>query len=188
MTCYVLYTTLDWTGIHTSFITCYIVSLTTVGDSIQKLLLRISGALVGATGGIATIIFVLPHMSTIDELLALVFVGAFVSAWVSGGGPRVSYAGFQIALAFFLCVIQADLAGIEDDLHLAHLEPPRLRPDYDWLAHQGLAAAEIAELTEMLLIGRGEGAPAKDAVRARLDALATAVEAGGTAHGSLVHG
>ncbi len=37
MTCYVLYTTLQWNGIHTCFITCYIVSLTTVADSVQKL-------------------------------------------------------------------------------------------------------------------------------------------------------
>ena len=30
----------------------------------------------------------------------------FASAWVAAGTPRISYAGFQIAFAFFLCVIQ----------------------------------------------------------------------------------
>jgi multidrug resistance protein MdtO len=38
--------------------------------------------------------------------MAVVFVAAFASAWVAGGSPRISYAGFQIAFAFFLCAMQ----------------------------------------------------------------------------------
>jgi multidrug resistance protein MdtO len=39
-------------------------------------------------------------------LLIVVFVAGLVSAWVSAGSPRISYVGYQMAFAFFLCVIQ----------------------------------------------------------------------------------
>ncbi|WP_206606696.1 FUSC family protein [Steroidobacter cummioxidans] len=104
--CYVLYSLLDWPGIHTCFITCYIVSLATAGETIEKLTLRILGCLVGAAAGLAAIVFLLPSLTSIQELLAVVFVGALASAWIAAGSPRISYAGFQVAFAFFLCVIQ----------------------------------------------------------------------------------
>ncbi len=106
MTCYFIYKLLDWQGIHTCFITCYIVSLGTVGDSVEKLALRISGCLVGAAAGIAAIVFVIPHMTSITTLLAFVFLGTSMSAWVVGGGPKIAYAGFQMVFAFLLCVLQ----------------------------------------------------------------------------------
>src|SRR5580704_2449959 len=48
MFCYFLYSLLDWSGIHTAFITCYIVSLGTTAETVEKLTLRILGCLVGA--------------------------------------------------------------------------------------------------------------------------------------------
>ena len=51
MFCYVLYLLLDWPGIHTVFITCYIVSLGTTAKSVEKLTLRILGCLIGAAAG-----------------------------------------------------------------------------------------------------------------------------------------
>jgi multidrug resistance protein MdtO len=113
MTCYLVYQLLQWQGIHTCFITCYIVSLGTVGDSIEKLALRISGCLVGAAAGIGAIVFVIPHMTSITELLALVFLGTSVSAWVAGGGPKIAYAGYQMAFAFLLCVVQHYAPGAD---------------------------------------------------------------------------
>ncbi len=106
MFCYFLYSVLDWPGIHTCFITCYIVALSTTAESVQKLTLRVLGCVAGAVAGIATIVYVMPGLNSVGALLAVVFAGAFVSAWVAGGGPRIAYAGFQIAFAFFLCVIQ----------------------------------------------------------------------------------
>jgi len=106
MFCYMLYSLLDWPGIHTAFLTCYIVSLGTTAETTEKLTLRILGCLIGAAAGIAAIIFLVPYLTTITELMIVVFIGAFASAYVTGGGPRISYAGFQIAFAFFLCVVQ----------------------------------------------------------------------------------
>jgi len=46
-----------------------------------------------------------------------VFFGAWAGAYLAAGSPRISYAGFQIAFAFFLCIIQG--SGPEFDLTVA---------------------------------------------------------------------
>ncbi|CAG9234362.1 Putative transmembrane protein [Burkholderia gladioli] len=117
MFCYLLYSQLDWSGIHTCFITCYMVSLGSTAETVEKLTLRIAGCLVGALLGTAALVFVVPALTSIEQLLALVLVGAWLSAWVAFGSPRIAYAGFQVAFAFFLCVIQG--AGPGFDLTLA---------------------------------------------------------------------
>ncbi len=117
MFCYVLYSLLDWPKIHTCLITVYIVSLGTTAESVEKLTLRILGCLVGAAAGIAAIVYLIPSITSIGGLMIVVFLGALVSAWVAAGSPRISYAGFQMTFAFFLCVIQA--AGPSFDLTTA---------------------------------------------------------------------
>ncbi|WP_321924294.1 FUSC family protein [Paraburkholderia guartelaensis] len=117
MFCYVLYQQLDWQGIHTCFITCYMVSLSTTAETVEKLTLRIAGCLVGALLGTLAIVFVTPRLTSAGELMALVFTGAWLAAWVAMGSARISYAGMQIAFAFFLCVIQG--AAPAFDLTLA---------------------------------------------------------------------
>jgi multidrug resistance protein MdtO len=97
---------LDWPGIHTCLITCYIVSLGTTAETIEKLTLRILGALVGAGAGLAAIVFLMPYLTSIGSLLVVVFAAGLVCAWVAAGSPRISYVGYQMAFAFFLCVIQ----------------------------------------------------------------------------------
>jgi multidrug resistance protein MdtO len=106
MFCYVAYLLLDWPGIHTCLITCYIVSLGTAAETIEKQTLRFLGCLLGAASGIAAIVFLMPNVTSIGGLMAIVFVGALVSGWIVAGSPRISYVGFQLAFAFFLCVIQ----------------------------------------------------------------------------------
>lgn len=113
MFCYALYTQLDWPKIHTCFITCYIVGLTTTAETIQKLTLRILGCLIGAALGIAAIVYVTPHLASIGALMGLVFVAALASAWVAVGDAKIAYAGFQIAFAFFLCVLQGSAPAFD---------------------------------------------------------------------------
>ncbi|MCH1995970.1 FUSC family protein [Achromobacter xylosoxidans] len=117
MFCYLLYTLLDWPGIHTCVITCYIVSLGTAGETVQKLRLRLAGCVIGALAGTAALVFIVPALDSVGGLLALVSVAAALSAWVAVGPPAIAYAGFQIAFAFFLCVIQG--AGPGFDLTIA---------------------------------------------------------------------
>jgi multidrug resistance protein MdtO len=106
MFCYFLYSLLDWPGIHTAFLTCYIVSLGTTAETVEKLTLRILGCLVGAAAGYATMIFLIPNLTSITALMVVVFAGALAAGYVAAGSQRISYAGFQMAFAFFLCVIQ----------------------------------------------------------------------------------
>ena len=106
MFCYFLYSLLDWPGIHTCFLTCYIVSLGTAAETVEKLTLRILGCLVGAAAGYGAMIFLIPYLTSITALMVVVFAGALAAGYVSAGSERISYAGFQIAFAFFLCVIQ----------------------------------------------------------------------------------
>lgn len=117
MFCYLLYQQLNWPGIHTCFITCYLVSLGTAAETVEKLALRLAGCLVGAVIGTAALVYVVPSLASIGGLLVLVFVGTWISAWVAQGSPRIAYAGFQVAFAFYLCVIQG--AGPGYDLTIA---------------------------------------------------------------------
>jgi multidrug resistance protein MdtO len=106
MICYVLQSAVDWPGIRTCIVTCMIVGLTSEGATIQKATLRLSGALVGALLGFLSILLLIPSMVSITSLVLLVAAGTAVAGWVNLGSPRISYAGVQIAFAFFVCVIQ----------------------------------------------------------------------------------
>lgn len=103
--CYLFYTGIQWDGIHTAMITCYVASLGSVGETVHKLLLRIGGCLVGALLGVASLLLVMPHITSIGGLMALVFAGVLAGAWVSSGDEQINYAGVQIALAFLLTVL-----------------------------------------------------------------------------------
>jgi multidrug resistance protein MdtO len=106
MICYLTFTLLDWPGIHTCMITCFIVSLTTVGEATQKLVLRLTGCLVGAALGLLTIVYILPATTSITDLALLIFVVTLPAAWVAVGKPTVAYIGFQFAFALYLCILQ----------------------------------------------------------------------------------
>src|ERR1700730_7471216 len=93
--CYFLYSLLDWPGIHTCLITCYIVSLGTTAETVEKLTLRILGCLVGAAAGYGTMIFLIPYLTSITALMIVVFAGALAAGYVSSGSERISYAGFH---------------------------------------------------------------------------------------------
>jgi multidrug resistance protein MdtO len=121
MFCYLLYSLLNWPSIHTCFITCYIVGLGTVAESVEKLTLRIAGAVVGAAAGLAALLFVMPHVVSVGGLLIVVFLGALGAGYVAAGSPRISYVGFQMAFAFFLCTLEGaapefDMKTIRDRL------------------------------------------------------------------------
>lgn len=104
--CFMVYTAMDWQGIHTAMVTCYVAALSTTGETVHKLALRITGALIGAALGVAAIFLVIPHIDSVAALMVLVFMGVLVGAWGSTGPERISYAGVQVALAFLLTILQ----------------------------------------------------------------------------------
>ncbi|HEM7130832.1 TPA: FUSC family protein [Providencia rettgeri] len=103
--CYVFYDYFEWQGIHTAMITCYVVALTSVGETVHKLTLRIIGCLIGALIGVISIVYIIPHLSDIFSLMILIFFCILPAAWVAAGNERISYAGVQVGLAFLLTVL-----------------------------------------------------------------------------------
>jgi uncharacterized membrane protein YccC len=106
MFCYIFYSAIDWSGIHTAFITCTFIALESTEATLYKGTLRIVGCVIGGALALFTIVFLMPHMETIASLVVLVACVAAIAAWVATGSQRISYAGIQIAFAFFLSVFQ----------------------------------------------------------------------------------
>jgi multidrug resistance protein MdtO len=63
--CTVLFVGFDYPGIYTCVITCFVVSLSTVGASTQKGMLRFAGSAVGGAMGILALMYVFPHVETL---------------------------------------------------------------------------------------------------------------------------
>jgi multidrug resistance protein MdtO len=106
MMSYAVYTLLDWPGMRTAVVTCFFVALSSLGETVHKLVLRLSGAVIGGLIAGLCIVFVLPHLTDIGQLCLLIFAVSVGAAWVATSSELLSYAGLQIAFAFFLGVLQ----------------------------------------------------------------------------------
>ena len=104
--CYFAMNLADWPGIHTCVITCFFVALGTVGDTIHKATLRFIGCLIGAALGLGAILLLMPLMTDLGDLLLLLAPVTLLAAWIASGSERISYAGLQVSLAFYLVVLQ----------------------------------------------------------------------------------
>src|SRR5213593_1857868 len=106
MFCYIVYEAIDWTGIHTAFITCTFIALESTEATLYKGTLRIVGCVIGGVFALFSIVFLMPHMETIASLVVLVACASAIAGWVATGTELISYAGLQIAFAFFYSVFQ----------------------------------------------------------------------------------
>src|SRR6266487_6191080 len=106
MFCYIFYMAIDWSGIHTALITCTFIALESTGATFHKGVLRIGGCLIGGALALFTIVFLMPHMDTIASLIVVVACASAIAGWVAAGTELISYAGLQIAFAFFYSVFQ----------------------------------------------------------------------------------
>jgi uncharacterized membrane protein YccC len=119
MFCYIFYSAIDWTGIHTAFITCTFIALESTGATLHKGVLRMGGAIVGGALALFTLVFLMPHMVTIASLVVVVACASAIAGWFATGSELISYAGLQIAFAFFYSVFQGyapdtDLDNVRD--------------------------------------------------------------------------
>jgi uncharacterized membrane protein YccC len=119
MFCYIVYQAINWSGIHTALITCTFIALESTGATLHKGVLRIGGCIIGGALALFTIVFLMPHMETIASLAVVVACACTIAAWVATGNELISYAGLQIAFAFFYSVFQGyapdtDLDNVRD--------------------------------------------------------------------------
>ena len=116
--CYVCFIGFNYPGISTSLLTCLVVSLSTIGASNQKGILRFGGAVVGGLMGLFVLIYLFPNVESFSGFLLIFGAGTAVAAWVNFGSPRISYAGNQLGLAFYIAALHfgpsVNLTAIRD--------------------------------------------------------------------------
>ena len=168
MLCYIAYTAVDWPGIHTCMLTCVIVALGSAAATIHKGTLRLIGCAIGGALALASIVFVVPHMTSIAELALLVAAVTAPAAWIAMGSERTAYVGLQMAFAFYLAVLQGygpstDVTEFRDrfvgivfgvvvmTLVFAYVWPER--------AAGGMVQSLVATLRRMAELARGAGDP-----------------------------
>lgn len=102
---YFIYTVSGLFEIHTAMITCFFVALGTGAETRHKITLRVVGALLGALLGVFVVFVLMPYADDLGHLMVLVALGAFPAAWISMGSERISYLGWQMALCYFLVIL-----------------------------------------------------------------------------------
>jgi multidrug resistance protein MdtO len=117
--CEVFLNAVAWPGIRTAMITCVVTALATAGAQRQKQLLRLTGVCVGGLMGLAAVVYIVPQLDSIVGLSLLIAAGTACCGYVAVGSIRSSYAGFQMALAFFIVLLPGfdtsiDLTAIRD--------------------------------------------------------------------------
>jgi multidrug resistance protein MdtO len=105
--CYLIFTLSAYQGIYTSVVTCIVCSLSTIGASVQKGVLRFAGSAVGGVLGVITLTCIFPYVDSIGGFWIPFAVVTALAAYVTLSGPSLSYGGYQIGLAFYKCVLQS---------------------------------------------------------------------------------
>src|SRR5215467_6625258 len=117
---YVAYQGLAWPGLSTAPLTTLLVAQSSFGATARKSLLRLAGATLGGALGLLVIVVVMPNMDSLASLLIVVAPCMALAGWINSGSSRISYAGFQTALAF-------SLSALNDLGPTTNLEPARDR-------------------------------------------------------------
>ena len=99
---YLLYTGLQWPGIHTVMLTCIIVALPSLGTMTHKGINRIVGCLLGSLVALIYTVFIIPELDGIVGLLLVTIPIIGFGSWIAAGSSRTAYIGHQFVFAFAL--------------------------------------------------------------------------------------
>ncbi len=167
--CFIAYHLLDWRGLYNSMATCMVTALSTTGSSRQKQVLRIAGAITGGLFlGIASEVFLLPHMNSIVGFTLLFGAVTVLAAWFATASPRLSYYGLQVAFAFYVVQLRTfapdteltpardNVAGILLGLIVMWLVFDQLTKHNSLVEMRGALVRGIRTLTAYMREPRGE--------------------------------
>ncbi len=101
---YVIGLTTHRVELSTILITVVITALPTYGAALNKMILRIIGALIGGAVALLAIIIVSPNFETLPVYMLVLFVVFYLSAYSSLTSGRLSYAGTQLGTTFAIVV------------------------------------------------------------------------------------
>lgn len=93
-------------SVDTAIITTIIVADSTLGADYRKSIMRLLGATMGAILGYAWMVLAQPMADTVAGLLITAAPPFALCAWIGAAGPRVSYVGVQMGLAFSFLAFQ----------------------------------------------------------------------------------
>ena len=93
-------------------ITVLVVSLSTIGASNQKGILRFGGAAVGGVMAMISLMYLFPNVETIGGFWLIFGAGTAVAAWATFGTPRIYYGGYQVGLAFYKAIFQGSFGQV----------------------------------------------------------------------------
>jgi len=110
--CYVIFVGFDYPGIYTCVITVLVVSLSTIGASNQKGILRFGGAAVGGGMAMISLMYLFPNVETVGGFWLVFGAGTAVAAWATFGTPRIYYGGYQVGLAFYKAIFQGSFGPV----------------------------------------------------------------------------
>src|SRR5258706_2357540 len=99
--CYLIFTMFAYQGIYTSVVTCVVCSLSTIGASVQKGVLRLAGAVVGGLLGVVALMYVFPKVDSLGGFWFPFAAVTALAAYVHFGSPAISYCGYQVGFDFF---------------------------------------------------------------------------------------
>ncbi|MGU7775129.1 FUSC family protein [Burkholderia sp. MR1-5-21] len=102
---YLFYQATDWQGIHTIMLSSLIVAQPSLGATRRRAILRIGGAALGSVIALAMVVWVVPRIDGIVDLLMMALPVIALGAWVSAGSERISYAGTQLMFTFALALL-----------------------------------------------------------------------------------
>ena len=104
--CYAIINIGNFPQISTCIVTCLLVTLGGVGETLHKARLRMMGAVLGGALGIGVILTLMPSLRDLGDLLFVLAPPLFAAAWIANGSQHIAYAGQQMALALLLTLLQ----------------------------------------------------------------------------------
>ncbi len=96
---------LQWESSVSAMVSTFIVAQLSIGGSVRKATLRLTGALVGGVLALLVILFVTPQISSLPPFAVVVCIVMFFCAYAYTGPEASAYAGLQTGLAFVLVLV-----------------------------------------------------------------------------------